>query len=765
MMGARVKRLEDPRLLRGQAGFVDDIRLPGALHAAILRSPHAHARLRGIDLSAARRAPGVAAAFSLADLWPEPPAIPVLIPHPSFAACAQYPLARDRVRYAGEPVAVVVADDRYRAEDALEAARADYEPLPAIVETGAPAGAVSLHEGAPDNIAARWTDRKGDVEAAFRRADCVVGERFRMQRYTGVPIEARGIVASHDAVTGDLTIWASTQWPHTARALTAALLGLEERRVRVILPEVGGGFGVKAELYPEDLLVPLAAVRTGRPVKWIEDRREHLLGTVHAREMTFELELALRADGTILGLRGRILCDQGAYVRTLGVINPSLASATLPGPYRIEHHAVEVVCALTTKSPISPYRGAGQPESAYARERLLDVAARELGMDPAELRLKNLVTADAMPYTTGLASVEGPVVLDSGDFPAALRLALERAGYAEFRRGQARARSEGRHRGLGLCVFTQISGMGPFESAEVRVDGAGHVTVVSGAAPQGQGSATTLAQLVADELDVPLERIRVVFGDTGRIPFGVGTFASRNAVVAGSATAVASQRVRDKAVQLAAHLLEVSPADLEWTDGAARVRGVPDRLLTLAQLAQAAGPGGRRPAGMEPGLEARHYFETHDSPYSYGVHVAEVDVDPETGAVTVRRYVVVNDAGRLINPTIVEGQIVGGIAQGLGGALLEELVYDAQGQLMTTSLLDYLLPTSMEVPAVEVTHLETPTPLNPLGVKGLGEGGAVAAHAAVANAVADALAHTGARVRATPLGPGAIHRLLQTERA
>ncbi len=762
LMGARVKRLEDPRLLRGQASYVDDIRLPGTLHAAILRSPHAHARIRRIDLSAARAAPGVVDAFSLADAWPEPPAIPVLIPHPLLRACPQYPLARDRVRYVGEPVAVVVAENRYLAEDALELVEVEYEPLPAVVDAEAALapGAQPLHDDAPDNVAARWTHEKGDVASAFQSADRVVREQFRMQRYTGVPLETRGVLAARDPVSGDLTIWASTQWPHTARALAAALLGLEEQRVRVILPEVGGGFGVKVDLYPEDLVIPLAAIRTGRPVKWIEDRREHLQGIVHAREMTFDLELALRADGTILGLRGRILSDQGAYVRTLGVINPSLAGATLPGPYRIDHYTAEVVCALTNKSPVSPYRGAGQPESTFARERLLDVAARELGMDPAELRLKNLLPPEALPYNTGVASVEGPVVFDSGDFPSALRTALDRAGYAAFRQSQPAARASGRLPGIGICVFTQITGLGPFESAHVRADGAGNVTVISGAAPQGQGSATTLAQLVADELEVPLERVKVVFGDTTQIPFGVGTFASRNAVMAGTASAVAAQRVRDKAVQLAAHLLEASPGDVEWADGTAQVRGVPDKRLTLGQLAQAAGPGGNRPTGMEPGLEARYYFETHDSPYSYGVHVVEVEVDPETGAVAVQRYVVVNDAGKLINPMIVEGQIVGGIAQGLGGALLEELVYDAEGQLLTTSLLDYLLPTSQDVPSVDITHLETPTPLNPLGVKGLGEGGAVAAHAAVANAVADALAHTGARVRQTPLRPAAVRQLL-----
>ncbi|MBV9358179.1 MAG: xanthine dehydrogenase family protein, partial [Chloroflexi bacterium] len=616
MMGARVRRLEDPRHLRGQAGFVDDVRLPGTLEAAILRSPHAHARVERIDLSAVRQADGVVDAFTLEDIWSEPPTIPVLAGVPSLRSCPQYPLARDRVRYVGEPIAVVVAETRALAEDALELAVVDYELLAAVTDADAAQqpGAQQLHTDATSNVAARWTQGVGDVAGAFERADRVVRDRYRMQRYTGVPIETRGVLATRDAVTGDLTIWASGQWPHTVRSLTAALLGLDEQRVRVIQPDVGGGFGVKAELYPEDLLIPLAATRTGRPVKWIEDRREHLLGIVHAREMTFELELALQSDGTVLGMRGQIISDQGAYFRTLGTINASLAVTGLPGPYRIENYSAEVVCVLTNKSPCSPYRGAGGPEATYARERLLDSAARELGMDPAELRLKNLLPPEVMPYDTGLVSVESAVIYDSGDFPAALRQALDCAGYADFRRTQARDRAAGRLRGLGICVYVQLTGVGPYESAEVRVNGAGHVSVMTGAAPQGQGTGTALAQVVADELDVSLDQVNVVWADTARIPFGIGTYASRNAVMAGSATLIAAQQVRDKAGRLAAHLFEASPSDIDWDAGVARLRGVPDKNLTLAQLAQAAGPGGSRPAGMEPGLDARHYFERSQAP-------------------------------------------------------------------------------------------------------------------------------------------------------
>ena len=763
MMGARVPRLEDPRLLRGQASFVDDLSLPGILHAAVLRSPHAHARIRKTNLSAVRAAPGVVDAFCLGDIWQNPPSIPVVVGVPSLLPCAQYPLAREIVRYVGEPVAIVVASDRACAEEALEAAEVEYDPLPVLSDANQAraVGAQLLHATAPGNIAARWTQGFGNVKAAFQEADHVVRDHLRMQRYTGVPLETRGILASPDPLSGELTIWASGQWPHTARRITAAMLGIEERRIRCILPDVGGGFGVKCDIYPEDILIPLAATRLNRPVKWIEDRREHFLGSVHAREMTFDVELALKADGTILGMRGQIISDQGAYVRTLGIVNASLAITGLPGPYNIKNYSAEVICPLTNKSPTSTYRGAGAPEGTYARERLLDIASHQLGIDPAELRLKNLLPPEALPYNTGLVNVEAAVSYDSGDFPAALRQALEKANYADFRKAQLRARSEGQLRGVGICVYVQQAAIGPYESAEVRVDGNGNVSVVSGAAPQGQGSATALAQIVADELEVPLERVSVGFGDTARIPFGVGTYASRNAVMAGSAAFGAAQRVREKAIQVAAHLFEASPADVEWKDGVAHIVGVPDKGYTLAELAQAARPGGTRPPGTEPGLEARYYFEKKQSPFSYGVHIAEVDVEPETGDVKLSRYVVVNDCGRMINPMIVEGQIAGGVAQGAGGALLEELIYDEQGQLLTASLLDYPLPTSLDLPPIEISHLVSPSNLNPLGVKGVGEGGAIGAHAAVTNAVADAIAHTGARVHETPLRPAVVWRLLK----
>jgi carbon-monoxide dehydrogenase large subunit len=681
--------------------------------------------------------------------------------------CPQYPLARGRARYVGEGIAVVIAEQRSIAEDALELIEVDLEPLPPVAsaESALKEGAPLLHELAPRNVCAEWTLQLGDAKDAFQRADVVVRERLSMQRHTGVPIETRGVAARLDPITGELVIWISGQWPHTTRSLTARLLGLAEERIRVIVPDVGGGFGVKEEFYPEDLLVFFATLRLGRPVKWIENRREHFLSIAHAREQVHEIELALLRDGTILGLRDRIVTDMGAYVRALGFVNPSLAAASVPGPYRIPSVHIESLAVVTNKSPVSAYRGAGQPEATYARERLLDIASHQLGIDPVEIRRRNLLPAEALPFDTQISSVDGPVYFDSGDFPRALETSLRVLDYAAIRSAQGVVAPAARvATGVGLAVYAQITGTGPFEGADVRVGSDGTVTVTTGAVDIGQGLRTALAQIVGDELGVTLDKVQVVCGDTARIPHGVGTYASRAAVMAGNAVAAAAARVRSKAIETAAHLLEVAADDVEWGDAAASVRGVVGRSLSLAQLSEALRPGvGHRPTGMEPGLEARHYYENEHPPFAYGVHAVVVEVDRETGAIAVTRYVVVSDAGILINPTIAEGQIVGGAAQGLGGALLEELAYDDDGQLMSSSLLDYALPRATDLPNLEMVHLQIPTPLNPLGIKGLGEGGAVGAHAAVANAVADALRQAGAAltVVATPLTPNAIRHLMR----
>lgn len=760
LFGQRVRRGHDPRLLTGNGAYIDDLPIAGALHMAVWRSPVAHARIVRVELDAARDQAGVVDAFDIAAFGPSPPAFRTLVTHESLKQCQQHPLAREVVRHVGEAVAVVIAEEPALAQDALDAVRVELEPLEVVASTRAALDphAPRLHVAAHGNVCAAWTLRLGDVASGFARADLVVSETISMQRYTGVPIEARGVVAQQDPVSGELVIWVSGQWPHTTRTLAAHMLHLPEDSIRVIVPDVGGGFGVKEEFYPEDVLVPFAALRLRRPVKWIEQRREHMQSVVHAREQSHELQLALRQDGTILAVRDRIVTDMGAYVRALGIVNPSLAAATLPGPYRMTNLEIESVAVVTNKSPVSAYRGAGQPEATFARERLLDLAARRLHLDPAELRRRNLLPKEALPYDSQISSVDGPVRFDSGDFALALETTLRVLDYDALR---ASAPDQRRIKGIGLAVYAQITGTGPFEGADVRVASDGRVTVTTGAVDIGQGLVTALAQLVGDALGVPLERVHVVCGDTARIPHGVGTYASRAAVMAGNAAAFAAAAVRAKATRMAAHLLEVAAEDVEWRAGVAYVRGVAGAGLSLAEIASALRPGGaERPRELEAGLEARHYFESENPPFAYGVHGVVVDLDPETGAVRLERYVVVSDAGRLINPMIAEGQIVGGIAQGLGGALFEHLAYDEQGQLLASSLLDYALPRARDVPNVAMQHLEIPSPLNPLGIKGLGEGGAVGAHAAVANAVADALQQLGHVVTRTPLTPGAIGRII-----
>jgi carbon-monoxide dehydrogenase large subunit len=763
MVGASVKRVEDPRLLRGEGAFVDDIALPGVLHMAVLRSPHAHARVRSVDVTEARAHAGVFDAFSAADLGSALVPFPVLFPTETSKDTPQFALAKDTVRYVGEGVAVVVAASRAVAEDACELIEVDYEVLDAVVNPIAAVspGATALHDAAPDNAGARLTYAVGDADTAFATADRVVRERLDMQRYTGIPLETRGVAAHADPVTGEMTIWASNQWPHILRDIVSGMLGMPQRSVRVITPDVGGGFGTKAEAYPEDVLVPLAARRLNRPVKWIEDRNEHFMTLVHSREQTHDVELAFRSDGRMIGLRGKLITDVGAYQRALAVINSSLAGTSLAGLYDIPNIHVDVICAMTNKSPASPYRGAGAPEACFARERLIDIAAQELGIDRAELRRMNLVRPEQMPYDTGLVSVEAAVILDSGDFPAALDQALEMVDYAGWAERQAAARADGRLIGLGICVYHQVSGTGPFEGVGVRVDPSGQVTVNAGSAPQGQGTATILGQIVADELQIDPTTVKFVFGDTSRIAFGIGTFASRNAVMAGTSVQMASIKVREKAVELAAHLLEADPGDVELVDGEFRIKGSPDNRRSFTEVAAAAAPGGSRPPGMEPDLESVQYFENMAAPYSFGIHVAEVEVDPATGQVEVQRYCVVNDAGVIINPLLAEGQIVGGVAQGLGGALMEELVFDAQGQPLSTTFMDYIVPGSLDVPTIEISHTTSPSPLNPLGVKGMGEGGAIGGHTAVANAVADAIEHLGVRVTTTPLKPSTVWELMR----
>jgi len=764
LFGASLKRLEDPRLLRGQATFVEDLRLPGLRHVAFVRSVHPHARFR-VDASRAGTVSVGAALYTAAD-FPGVIAIPAVVPHEALRPCAQAPLARDRARYVGEPLAVVVAPTRYAAEDAAADVRVEYDVLEAVADADAALapGAPLLHEGAPTNIAAEFTVRVGDADGAFAAAEIVTRGRYSVQRYTGMPLETRGVAADYDAGTGRLTVWSSTQWPHTLRDVLRDLLGLAEHRVRVVAPDVGGGFGVKQEIYPEEIVLPLLALREGAPVKWVETRREHVITAAHAREQRHDMELAARRDGTIVALRAELLADLGAYTRSLGVLCPSITAASLPGPYRIRHYTCRVRCALTCKAPAAAYRGAGQPEAVFAIERAVDHLAEALEMDPAEIRRRNFIGRDEFPWDVGTASAQIPVIYDSGDYGAGLDAALKLARYDARRTEQAAERAKGEHGrllGVGVACFVLLTGLGPYESAALRVDGAGQALLVTGAAPHGQGTATVLAQIVADELGLRPRDVEVRHGDTAQIPFGVGTYASRNAVVAGNAALGAARAVAAKARRVAARLLEADEGDIVLADGGARVIGAPDRQVSLGMLASACSPGSPLPEGMEPGLEAMHYFQAPRATFASGAHVAVVEVDPETGRITVLDYAVASDAGRLINPLIVEGQLHGGVAQGVGGALWEALVYDAQAQPLTQSWLEYAMPTAEQTPPIRIAHVVTPSPLNSLGVKGVGEAGSMAPPAAIAAAVEDALRPFAARVVATPLGAEDVFRLLR----
>jgi carbon-monoxide dehydrogenase large subunit len=633
-----------------------------------------------------------------------------------------------------------------------------YEPLAVVAgaEGALAPGAPVLHGHLGDNLLAEFSVEVGDADAAFRAAEVVTRGRYRVHRYTGMPMETRGVAAEGDPGTGGLILWSSTQWPHTLRDVLRDVLGLAGHQVRVIAPDVGGGFGVKQDVYPEELALAILALRLGTPLVWVETRQEHLTAAAHAREQWHDIELAARRDGTVVAMRADVVSDAGAYPRSLGVLCPSITAASLPGPYRFRHYRCRVRVALTCKAPAGAYRGAGQPEAVFATERAMDHLARELGLDPAELRRRNFIRRDELPWDTGMSSAQVPIAYDTGDYEGALDTALALARYDERRREQAAERAKGasgRLLGIGVAAYVTLTGLGPYESAMLRIDATGRALLVTGASPHGQGTATALAQIVADELGIRPDDVQVRHGDTALIPFGVGTYASRNAVVAGGAAVVAARAVAAKARRLAAHLLEVSEADLELADGGFRVVGAPDRAVSLGRLAVACAPGAPLPAGVEPGLEATHYFEAPRPTFANGVHVAVVALERETGAIDVLDYAVVNDSGRLINPLIVEGQIHGAVAQGVGGALYEELAYDESGQPMAQSLLDYAMPTAVQVPAIRVASLCTPSSHHPLGVKGVGEGPALAPPAALAAAVEDALRPFGAVITATPLRP------------
>jgi aerobic carbon-monoxide dehydrogenase large subunit len=761
--GARVTRLEDPALLAGHGRFVDDVKPNGAVHACFVRSPHAHAKLRGFDTRAALIIPGVHAVLTADDL-PEPmrsAPLPMLLPNPSLTvARTQHVLARDEVTYVGQPVAVVIADTRYIAEDAAATLIVQYDVLPAAADCRAAAeeGAPPAHSDLQSNIASTFRLAYGDADAAFASAAHVFREELWQHRGGGMAMETRAVLAHHDPVSDLLTVWSGTQTPHIGRRTLADLLGRDLQSIRMIAPDVGGGFGPKAIFYPEEAVIPAAALKLGRPVKWIEDRREHFLCTTQERDQYWDVAIAVDAKGKILGLRGRMLHDTGAFV-PWGIVMPYIAASTVPGPYVVPAYQLETVVVLTNKVPTTPVRGAGRPQAVFAMERLLDRVARELTLDRAEVRRRNFIQPEQMPYEVGLVFRDGkPLIYDSGDYPKTQEKAVELAEYEGFRERQKAALEGGRFIGIGLANYVEGTGLGPFEGVTVRVLPSGKVAVATGATNQGQGTRTTLSQIVAEQVGCRLDDIVMTIGDTAAISQGVGAFASRQAVNAGSSALVAGQSVRKQLISLAARALSARESDVDLEDGQAISRRGNKPSISFSDLARLAQgiPGVSLPAGQAAGIEHTAYYTPSQAAYCSGTHVAEVQVDAMTGGVKVLRYTVAHDAGRVINPLIVDGQVQGGVAHGIGNALLEWMQYDANAQPLTTSFADYMLPMATDVPTCAIAHVETVNPLNPLGVKGAGEGGTIPAPAAIIAAIEDALSPFNVHFAETPLTPERI---------
>lgn len=766
LVGAKVKRREDPRLISGLAHFVDDIRLPGTLHVAILRSPHAHARIGALEADRALKCPGVLMVVTGRDIRDQVGPVPVASENPTLRVPAHYVLAVDKVCFAGEGVAAVVAEDRYAAQDAIELIEVDYEPLPVVSdpEKALEPGAPVIHSQWPDNVAFRWSLKQGNLEKAFKEAYRVVKQRLVHQRLAPVALEPRGVLARYLPGEKELTVWSSTQIPHILKTQLSLMLRIPENHVRVIAPEVGGGFGSKLNVYAEEALLGYLALKLKRPVKWIEGRRENLRATIHGRGQIGEAEVAAKKDGTILGLRYRAIADIGAYHQLLTPGIPPLTGLMLPGAYRIPAISIEVMGVFTNKMATDAYRGAGRPEATYVIERMMDRVARELGMDPVRIRRKNFIRPKDFPYKTATG-----LLYDSGNYQAALDKALKLAGYEKLRRKQKRLRKEGRYLGIGLSTYVEICAMGPsaampaggWEYATVRVEPTGKVTVLSGVSPHGQGQETSFAQIVADELGVDLEDITVVHGDTAVVASGIGTFGSRATAVGGTAVLQAAQKVVEKAREIAAHILEADPDDLTFSGGRFSVKGVPKKGITIQEIAFEAHTAKNLPKKTEPGLSATAFFEPSNFTFPFGAHVGVVEVDPRTGAIELKRYVAVDDCGRVINPLLVDGQIQGGIAQGLGQALFEEVVYDENGQLLTSSLMDYALPRASDLPRFDLARTETLTPVNPLGMKGVGEAGTIGSTPVVVNAVVDAVEPFGVTHIDMPLKPEKIWRLIR----
>ena len=764
--GAAVKRTEDPALLTGKGHFVDDIRLAGTLHACFVRSPHAHATIRGIETAAARALPGVHLVLTHYDL-PEPARKPMTLLVPNAAITQLFTpqiLVRDEACYVGEPIAMVVADTRHIAEDAASLVEIDYEPLPAASDCLAaidPA-APRVHEGTPSNIAARIPFNHGDNDAAFANAAHIFKESLHTHRGGPFFMECRGLVAVYDTAINAFTVYISSQGSHRMKRTLMDALDLNDNQLRVISPDVGGGFGPKGALYPEYPCVAVAAQTLGRPVKWIEDRRENFLATHQERDEYWDVEIAVDGNAKVLGLRGRMVHDEGAYL-PWGLTVPWIAATTVPGPYVIPSYKMDVLVAFTNKISTTPVRGAGRPAGVFVMERLMDRVARELQLDPAEVRRRNFVRPEQMPYAVGIVFRDGrPVTYDSGDYPTSQATALDAADYDGFAARQREARKQGRHIGIGISNAVEATGLGPYEGVTVRISTTGKIALFTGATPHGQSHKTILAQIAADQLGADYEDITVVTGDTSTIAFGMGTFAARTAVNAGSSAHLAAIEVAKKLKLLAADMMQAKPEDIELRDGFAYLRGDPAKRRHFRDLAfKAAGmPGVSMAGGLSPGIEHTAYFTPDQSTYSNGTHVAEVEVDVETGHVTILRYVVMHDCGNVINPMVVKGQIEGGVAHGVGNALFERMIYDDNAQPLNVNFGEYLLPGATGVPRVELHHMETPSPLNPIGVKGAGEGGTIPAIAAIIAAIENALIPFNVKIAEAPIAPARLVELI-----
>jgi carbon-monoxide dehydrogenase large subunit len=768
-IGKAVKRREDPRLITGSATYTDDIQLPRMAYAAVLRSPWAHARVRGIDVGQARTSPGVIAVYTGRDLTERVNPVPCawMVPNCELKVPPHPMLAVDTVRYVGDGVAFVVAESREAARDALDLIEVDYEPLGAVVdpEQATLPDAPQLHADVPSNVAFTWTVAGGDADAAFASAPVAVDLRIVHQRLLPSAMETRAAVATYNAGSGQLTLHVTSQNPHICRFLCSVMLKLPEHRIRVVAPEVGGAFGSKIPTYADEALACVAAIDLGRPVKWTEDRSENYKATTHGRDHVSYVEMCGTPDGTITGLRARVFAGLGAYASTAAPGVPTILHGLMySGPYAIPNIHGVIRGVYTTATPVDAYRGAGRPEATYMLERLIDLFARKIGRDPVEVRRKNLIPKESFPHTvvTGLT-------YDSGDYEGALNLALREFDYAGFRAEQAAAREEKRYLGIGVTTYNEICGLGPsavagavgfggglYESAIVRAYPTGTVRVYIGAKPHGQGEETTFAQIVAEEFGIAVDDVQIVHGDTDNTPQGWGTYGSRTTAVCGSAVKIAATRVKDKARKVAAHLLGVGETDLDWRDDKFVVRSAPSQSKSFAELALMANVAWNMPPGVEPGLEATAFFDPPNFVFPFGTHICSVEVDVETGEVKILRYLAVDDCGPLINPMIVEGQIHGGVAQGIGEALQETAIYDEDGQLLTGTMMDYAVPRAAQLPRFETLHTVTPTTVNPLGVKGIGEAGTIASVPTVVSAVCDALAPLGISHIDKPLTPARV---------